>query len=92
MRALYHSSLPTTIREAFPIVHRYVEILLYLTNVVNCTARKFTKAECLNSRYYATFSEFCQAITTCLHEPDEDQQARLRTLLTLKFQRFAKAG
>ncbi len=53
---------------------------------------KFTKAECLNSRYYATFSEFCQAITTCLHEPDEDQQARLRTLLTLKFQRFAKAG
>ena len=53
---------------------------------------KFTKAECLNSRYYAAFSEFCQAITTCLHEPNEDQKARLRTLLTLKFQRFAKAG
>ena len=53
---------------------------------------KFTKAECLNSHYYATFSEFCQAITTCLHEPNHGQQARLRTLLTLKFQRFPKAG
>ena len=61
---------------------------------------KFTKADelygecwrCLNSHYYATFSEFCQAITTCLNEPTEDQQSRLRTLLTLKFQRFPKAG
>ena len=60
---------------------------------------KFTKADelygecwrCLNSHYYAT-SEFCQAITTCLNEPTEDQQSRLRTLLTLNFQRFPKAG
>ena len=49
---------------------------------------KFTKAECLNSRYYETFSQFCQAIETCLTQPTDEQKARLKTLLTLKFQRF----
>ena len=53
---------------------------------------KFVKAECLNSHYYATFPEFCEAITKCLNKPNEGQQSRLRTLLTLKFQRFPKAG
>ena len=52
---------------------------------------KFVKAECLNSHYYETFSEFCQAITTCVDAPTDDQQSRLQTFLTLKFQRFPAA-
>ena len=52
---------------------------------------KFVKAECLNSRYYETFPKFCEALTTCLNAPTAEQKSRLKTLLTLKFQRFPAA-
>ena len=48
---------------------------------------KFVKAECLNSRYYETFPQFCHAIETCVTQPTDDQKARLKTLLTVNFQR-----
>ena len=53
---------------------------------------KFVKAESLNSHYYETFDQFCDAIDTCLAKPADDQKTRLHSLLTLKFQLFPKAG
>ncbi len=53
---------------------------------------KFVKAECLNSHYYETFDQSCDAIDTCLAKSTDDQKTRLHSLLTLKFQLFPKAG
>jgi len=52
---------------------------------------KFVKAECLHGRYYPDFKPFKQAITDCLADTNHRHQAKLQTLLTLKFQVFKSA-
>jgi hypothetical protein len=53
---------------------------------------KFVKTECLHSRYYEKFPEFCQAIELYRKETAGEHKSRLDTLLSLKkFQRFPKA-
>lgn len=52
---------------------------------------RFVKKECLYSEYYADFTTFKTAITTCLHETATTHKAALDSLLTLRFQRFEKA-
>lgn len=52
---------------------------------------RFVKKECLYSEYYADFTAFKAAITTCLNETATTHQAALDSLLTLRFQRFEKA-
>ena len=48
----------------------------------------FVKDTCLYSKYYTTFADFKQAITTCLSQTQGKHQPQLKTLLTLKFQTF----
>lgn len=52
---------------------------------------RFVKKECLYSEYYADFTTFKTAITTCLNETATTHKAALDSLLTLRFQRFEKA-
>ena len=52
---------------------------------------KFVKKQCLYSTYYAEFTTFKAAITTCLAQTHTTHKAALDTLLTLRFQRFDKA-
>ncbi len=52
---------------------------------------KFVKKQCLYSKYYSVFKEFKQAITDCLNQTDTTYKQELDSLLTLRFQRFAKA-
>ena len=52
---------------------------------------KFVKKQCLYSKYYADFATFKAAIDTCLREMPTTHQAALDSLLTLRFQLFAKA-
>ena len=49
---------------------------------------KFVKADCLHGRYYPKFGPFKQAIIDCLADTSGRHQAKLNTLLTLKFQVF----
>lgn len=49
---------------------------------------KFVKAECLHGRYYPKFGPFKEAIIHCLADTHDRHQAKLNTLLTLKFQVF----
>jgi len=52
---------------------------------------KFVKKQCLYSTYYATFSDFKQAISDCLAQTHTTHQQELDSLLTLRFQTFDKA-
>jgi len=52
---------------------------------------KFVKKQCLYSQYYADFASFKAAIETCVREMPTTHKAALDSLLTLRFQRFAKA-
>jgi len=51
---------------------------------------KFVKKDCLYSTYYAEFAPFKTAILSCLAQTHTTHQAALKTLLTLRFQRFDK--
>ena len=52
---------------------------------------KFVKKQCLYSQYYADFASFKAAIETCLGETSTTHRIALDSLLTLRFQLFAKA-
>ena len=52
---------------------------------------KFTKKQCLYSKYYADFTSFKAAIETCLAETHTTHKSTLDSLLTLQFQTFEKA-
>lgn len=52
---------------------------------------KFVKKQCLYSQYYADFAAFKTAILQCLDQTHTHHKTDLDTLLTLKFQTFAKA-
>lgn len=49
---------------------------------------KFTKKKVLYSKYYATFADFQQAISSLLDNAHETHREELDSLLTLKFQTF----
>lgn len=51
---------------------------------------RFVRKECLYSRYYATFDEFCVAIEQCLASAHTDHRLELETLLSWNFQSFKK--
>lgn len=51
---------------------------------------KFTKKECLNSKYYANFKSFRGAISEFLEKMHQTHPDELKSLLTLKFQTFNK--
>jgi transposase len=52
---------------------------------------KFVKKQSLYSQYYADFVTFKAAIESCLQEMPTTHKAALDSLLTLRFQLFAKA-
>mgnify|MGYP001566905424 FL=1 len=52
---------------------------------------KFTKKQCLYSKYYADFASFKAAIEACLAETHTTHKSALDSLLTLRFQTFEKA-
>jgi transposase len=51
---------------------------------------KFTKKECLNSRYYADFNLFRATIVDFLSSMHQVHEAELKSLLTLQFQTFTR--
>ncbi len=51
---------------------------------------KFTKKQCLYSKYYADFASFKATIETCLAETHTTHKSALDSLLTLRFQTFEK--
>ncbi len=51
---------------------------------------KFVKKKYLNSVFYSSFAEFCQAIRDAL-KPTETNLQALETLMTLQLQSFSKA-
>jgi transposase len=51
---------------------------------------KFVKKQCLYSTYYADFAAFKTAIVRCLAQTQTTQRTALNSLLTLRFQLFAK--
>ena len=51
---------------------------------------KFIRNECLYSKYYANFADFKAAISNCIATANTDNQSKLDSLLTLKFQTFKK--
>lgn len=51
---------------------------------------KFTKAECLYSKYYENFSSFRQALQIFVDTAHQKHSEKLHSLLTLKFQLFSK--
>ncbi len=53
---------------------------------------KLVKTECLHGRYYPSFKPFKTAIVETLEHPQPDFQAKLKSLLTLKFQLFDNAA
>lgn len=69
--------------------------LLYLTAYspnLNLIERlwKFVKKQCLYSIYYADFSAFKEAISSCLDQCHTTYKQELDSLLTLRFQSFEK--
>jgi transposase len=52
---------------------------------------KFVKKQCLYSTYYADFTAFKTAIVQCLAQTQTTHRTALASLLTLRFQLFAKA-
>ncbi len=52
---------------------------------------KFVKKTALNSKYYADFASFTLAISDCIGNAPTTHKAELDSLLTLRFQTFAKA-
>ena len=52
---------------------------------------KFVKKQCLYSTYYADFAAFKTAIVQCLAQTHTTHRPALDSLLTLRFQLFAKA-
>jgi transposase len=52
---------------------------------------KFVKKQCLYSTYYADFAAFKTAIPACLAQTQTTHRGSLNSLLTLRFQLFAKA-
>ena len=53
---------------------------------------KLVKTECLHGRYYPSFKPFKTAIVETLANTHPDFQAKLKSLLTLKFQLFDNAA
>ena len=53
---------------------------------------KFVKKQCLYSTYYPSFAPFKAAITHSLTQTATTHKTALDSLLTLRFQRFAKAN
>jgi transposase len=51
---------------------------------------KFVRKECLYSKYYADFPSFKAAISTLIDTAHLDHKERLKSLMTWKFQSFAK--
>lgn len=51
---------------------------------------KFTKKQCLNSKYYSDFNLFKSAISSFLSSMHQVHATKLKTLLTLEFQLFSK--
>ena len=51
---------------------------------------KFTKKQCLNSKYYSDFNLFKNAISSFLSSMHHAHATKLKTLLTLEFQLFSK--
>ena len=51
---------------------------------------KFVKKQCLYSTYYAEFTPFKAAITSCLTQTHTTHKSDLDSLLSLRFQRFDK--
>jgi transposase len=49
---------------------------------------KFIKNKCLYSEYYEKFTDFKQAIVSCITQTDGEYKQELASLLTLKFQTF----
>ena len=49
---------------------------------------KFVKKISLYSQYYASFTDFKQAISHCISEADGEYRQELASLLTLNFQSF----
>jgi transposase len=49
---------------------------------------KYVKKQCLNGKYYATFTEFQTAIQNCLTRINTDYRNDMKTLLTRNFQLF----
>jgi transposase len=49
---------------------------------------KFVKKQCLYAKYYETFTDFKQAIESCLTEIAGIHKDELESLLSLKFQTF----
>jgi transposase len=52
---------------------------------------KHLKKKCLYSRYYSSFAEFKQAISSCLAQAPITDRAQLASLLSLRFQTFDQA-
>lgn len=51
---------------------------------------RFVRRECLYSKYYADFSSFKQAISTCIETAHTDKHDKLTSLMSWKFQSFEK--
>lgn len=51
---------------------------------------KFTKKQCLNSKFYSDFQSFSGAITTFIQNVHIDHKDELKSLLTHQFQDFSK--
>jgi len=51
---------------------------------------KFTKKQCLNSKYYSDFNLFKSAISSFLSSMHQTHATELKTFLTLEFQLFSK--
>ena len=49
---------------------------------------KYVKKDCLYSKYYPAFTEFKQAISTCIEQAPIQHKKELHSLLTLRFQTF----
>lgn len=49
---------------------------------------RYVKKDCLYAKYYATFSEFKQAISNCIEQAPIKHKNELGSLLTLNFQLF----
>ncbi len=51
---------------------------------------RFVRKECLYSKYYADFRSFRSAISTLIDTAHLNQQERLKSLMSWKFQSFEK--